>query len=422
MLGPERLLIDSLHCVLDAVQARNILPSHLPDLPQGCLHVIGAGKAAAAMAAVVEAHYPADATLSGVVLTRYGHAEPTTRIPVIEAGHPLPDHQGECAAARVQAIVRQAQVGDSLLVLLSGGASSLLTMPEAGLELSGVQAATRELLRSGAPIGAINCVRKHLSSTLGGKLAEACLVPSRVLIISDVVGDDPSVIASGPFHPDPSTFEEALDVLHTWDVRVPATVTEFLMAGMLGRQRETIKPGAACFGRVDTRVIANAHTALAAAMTYFKDNGIAATIMEPDEVDEARTVAARHAQLVRAHIASGKTRPIALISGGETCVKVTGNGRGGRNGEYILALAHHLNGIAGVYALAADTDGIDGTEDNAGALLTPAIWARAEALDLSAAEHLSRNDAYGYFSALEGLVVTGATRTNVNDYRVILIT
>jgi glycerate 2-kinase len=422
MNKPEHLLFASLDCAVQAVQAESIIPRALPELPTGSLRVIGAGKAAAAMAAAVERHIPDHSKLQGLVITRHGHSVATQRIRVIEAGHPIPDEQGLRGAREIFDLARYSRPEDSLLVLLSGGGSSLLTLPESGLDLHDVQTVTNDLLRSGAPIEAINCVRKHLSRTLGGKLAALTPARSCVLIISDVVGDDPSVIASGPFYPDPSSFADALLTLEKWQVDVSRSVFDFLMAGRRGQCPETIKPGAPCFERVTTRIIGDASTALSAAAAFFHDQGIETRIIAADITSESVIAASEHALWVRQYRDQGHSRPIALISGGETRVKVNGRGRGGRNSHYLLALAQQLAGVPGVYALAADTDGIDGTEDNAGAYLTPDIWRRAFERGLVAADYLARNDAYDYFAALNALVMTGPTRTNVNDYRVILIT
>jgi hydroxypyruvate reductase len=417
---PEQLLRASFAAAVDAVAAPRVIPAHLPDVPRGRLLVVGAGKAAAAMALAVEQHWPADAPLSGLVITRHGHALPSRRIEVVEAGHPLPDARGTRAAKRLADVLARATPRDYVLALLSGGGSSLLSLPEAGLRLADIQAVTGGLLRSGAPIGAINRVRKHLSRTLGGKLA--CHLPcaARVLIVSDVVGDDPSTIASGPFHADPSTFAEALDILDTWSVQAPPAVARFLTDGAAGRHAETPKPGAACFARIDTRIIARAGDALAGARVFFQARGIEARILGDAFEDEARRLGQAHAQLARRQRVEPR-RPIALLSGGETRVRVTGNGRGGRNSEYLLGLFLGLRGQAGTHALAADTDGIDGSEDNAGAWFGPGHWRRARQAGLDAEEFLARNDAWGFFSAMDSLLLTGPTRTNVNDYRAILI-
>lgn len=424
MNRPVQLLLDSLHSAISAVQAEAVLPCHLPNMPLGTLYVIGAGKAAAAMAATVERHWSADAPIRGLVLTRHGHGAATQRIEVVEAGHPLPDAHGMDGSARMLKLVANAHSDDIVLALLSGGGSSLLTLPEASLRLADIQSVTHALLLSGAPITEINCVRKHLSRTLGGKLAAACRAPARVLIISDVVGDDPAVIASGPFAPDPSTYSDCMAILERWSVDASTAILTFLHEGSRGRYSETVKPGGACFDHVQTRIIATAKTAFEAASAFFQRNGIPAIVLSTEVEAEARIVGREHAMLVKRHNGMNPPwpRPVVLLSGGEARVKVKGSGRGGRNTEYLLSLTLHLEGMPGIYALAADTDGIDGSEDNAGAWITPEHWQRARSLNLDAADYLARNDAYNYFKALGALVSTGATRTNVNDYRAILIT
>lgn len=424
-MNPHRqLLIDSFHCAVKAVQAEAVLPNHIPPLPAGTLYVIGAGKAAAAMAAVVERYVPATASLRGLVITRYDHGAATQRIEVVEAGHPLPDITGISASERLLELLSGAGEQDSVLALLSGGGSSLLALPETGIELSDIQAVTHALLRSGAPISAINCVRKHVSRTLGGKLAAYCRTPVHVLIVSDVVGDDPAVIASGPFSPDPSTFADAIDILRAWNVTAPDAITDYLEAGLRGEHPDTPKPGAACFKQVETSIIARAGDALRAAQVYLEQHGVDAIVLADDFESEAKELGIEHARIAleqRALKPAG-SRPLALLSGGETRVTVSGQGRGGRNSEYLLSLFLELGGKHGIHALAADTDGIDGTEQNAGAWIGPETWQLAGKLNLDAARYLAEHDAYRFFEAVDTLFMTGPTRTNVNDYRVILIT
>lgn len=420
--------VDLLHgafkAALNAVQADRVLPPHLPPMPAGRLRVVGAGKAAAAMAATLEACYADLTRIEGVVITRHGHGLPTRRIQVVEAGHPLPDAAALKAAGEVLSLVRAATSADLLLGLISGGGSSLLSLPAGGLQLADLQAVGRALLASGAPIAEINCVRKHLTQTLGGRLAAACGAPVLNLIISDVVGDDPAVIASGPFAPDPTTYADALGVLRRWQVQAPSAVLAHLERGVRGEVAETPKPGAACFARVENRIIAGGRSALLAAADYLHAQGVRPVILGDTVQGEARAVAAVFAALAREVRAYGSPwpPPVALLSGGETSVTVRGSGRGGRNAEFALALALWLAGLDGVYALAADTDGIDGTEDNAGALVRPDSLERAAALGLDARALLDDNDAYGFFATLGDLVNTGPTRTNVNDFRTILIT
>jgi len=421
--APLDLLQAAFRVALAAVEPARVLPAHLPAPPQGRLIVVGAGKAAASMAAVVETTYAPEVRLEGLVVTRHGHGLPTRRIRVVEAGHPLPDASGLQAATDILGLVRSAGPEDLVLALISGGGSSLLTLPAEGLTLADVQAVSRALLASGAPIAEINCVRKHLTQTLGGRLAEAAGAPVLALLMSDVVGDDPAVIASGPFAPDPTTYANALAVLDHWRVAAPPAVHAHLVRGTHGELAETPKPGAACFARVDNRIVATGRTALLAAAAHLRAQGVPAVVLGDAVQGEAREVAAVFAALAREVrlYASPWSPPVALLSGGETTVTVRGHGRGGRNAEFALALALRLDGLAGVHALAADTDGIDGSEDNAGALVAPDTLARAAALGLDARERLDENDAYGFFAALGDLVVTGPTRTNVNDFRAVLI-
>jgi hydroxypyruvate reductase len=418
----SNLLIGAFHAAVAAVQAEAVLPAHLPTPDSGRLIVVGAGKAAAAMAACVEAQLP-EVELSGLVITRHGHGLPTRHIEVIEAGHPLPDATGLGAAQRLLDRVHDAGPDDHVLALISGGGSSLLSLPVAGIPLAELQAVSGALLNSGAPIAEINAVRKHLSQTLGGRLAAACRAPVNALLISDVTGDDPAVIASGPFAPDASTYADALTVLARWDVPAPAAVQQHLSSGMAGKIEETPKPGAACFARIEHRVIANGRSALLAAAEYCQAHGIRPVILGDSYTGEAREVAQSFASLVREIRQHGNPwpTPVVLLSGGETTVTVRGKGRGGRNAEFLLALALALNGLPGVHALAADTDGIDGTQDNAGAVIAPDTLARAAALGSDPRRHLAEHDSYGFFARLSDLLQTGSTRTNVNDFRAILL-
>jgi glycerate 2-kinase len=421
---PRELLVGSFHAAVSAVKADRVLPANLPPPPRGETIVVGAGKAAAGMAACVEAHWPGDAPLSGLVITRHGHGAPARRIAVAEAGHPLPDAAGLAAARKLLEVVRSAGPDDRVLALISGGGSSLLTLSADGLELADIRALSHALLNSGAPIADINCVRKHLSLTLGGRLAAECRAPVSVLMISDVAGDDPSVIASGPFAPDPSTFSDALAVLARWRIKAPESIQRFLREGLAGLHAETPKPGAGCFAHIDHRLLANGRTALLGAAAYFRSRGITPIILGDSVSGEAREVAwvfAALAREVRLHGGPWQA-PVALLSGGETSVTVRGQGRGGRNAEFLLALAMALKDLAGVHALAADTDGIDGTTECAGALIAPGSLERAGALGISPDACLADNDAYRFFSSLDDLVRTGPTRTNANDYRAILIT
>jgi hydroxypyruvate reductase len=394
------------------------VPRHLPPPPPGRTLVVGAGKAAAAMARAVEDHWPGE--LSGLVVTRYGHGVPCRRIEVVEAAHPVPDEAGRAAAARILAAVQGLTSDDLVLVLLSGGGSALLALPFEGITLADKQQINRALLKSGAGIGEMNCVRKHLSAIKGGRLAAAAY-PARVLtlVISDVPGDDPAVVASGPTVADPTTCADALAILEKYRLAVPPTVEAVLRSGI----SETPKPGDLRLAHCETRVIATAQASLAAAAAAARTAGVEPLVLGDAIEGEAREVAkvmagiakscALHAEPVRP--------PCVLLSGGETTVTVKGQGRGGRNAEFLLALALALDGHPGIHAFAGDTDGIDGSEENAGALLTDDTLARARAAGLDAKARLADNDGYGFFAALGDLVVTGPTRTNVNDFRAIYV-
>jgi hydroxypyruvate reductase len=402
-----------------------IVPAQLPGPPDGRTLVLAAGKAAASMALAVERHWPADRKLFGIALTRYGHSLPLERIRWIEAGHPVPDEAGETAAREMLGAARAIKPADLLLMLVSGGGSALLSLPVDDVSLADLRAVTRDLLRSGAAIQEINTVRKHLSQIQGGRLAAACKAPVLTLIISDVTGDDPTHIASGPCAPDPTTFQDAVDVLNRFDIKPPQAVLKHLIAGLRGEREETPKPGSPVFENVENRIIATPRRSLKAAARLFRDNGIEPVILGDSVTGEATEVAKVMAALAREIRAHGSPfrPPVALISGGECTVTVRrANGRGGRCGEFLLALGVELAGLAQVHAIAADTDGIDGSEENAGALLAPDSLARARALGLDPRKLLAANDSYGVFSAIGDLVVTGPTRTNVNDYRAILIT
>ncbi len=398
------------------------VPARLPAPPPGRTVVIGAGKAAAAMARAVEDHWPADRPLSGLVVTRYGHGVgPLPRIEVVEAAHPVPDAAGQAAAARILELVRGLFADDLVLCLMSGGASSLLALPARGVDLAAKQAVNRALLRSGAGIHEMNCVRKHLSAIKGGRLAAAA-APARVvtLLISDVPGDDPSVIGSGPTVPDATTLADARAVLARYGIEPPPAVAAWL----LDPAAETPKPGDPAFADTRADVIATPQGSLEAAAAVAREAGFTPVILGDAIEGEAADVARVMAGIARQCAAHGQPAPppCALISGGETTVTVRGRGRGGRNAEFLLALAVALDAHPGIDALACDTDGIDGTEDNAGALLSPDSLARAAALGIGARDRLGDNDGYGFFGALGDLVITGPTRTNVNDFRAILVT
>jgi glycerate 2-kinase len=422
-MSPRELLLESFRAAVAVADPLRIVPPHLPRPPRGRTVVVGAGKAAGAMALAVERHWPAGAPLEGVVITRYGHSLPTQRLRVIEAGHPVPDEQGAQAARAILSLAAGLGEDDLLLALVSGGGSALLSLPAEGVAMADLKAVTRALLASGAPIQEMNTVRKHLSAIQGGRLAAATKAQVLALVISDVTGDDPTHIASGPCTPDPTTYAEAAEILRRHGVAAPASVAARLEAGIAGRIPETPKPGDSVFARVETRVIATARASLAAAGELFRGRGVLPWVLGDGVTGESREVAkvfAAFAREIRLHGQPVKP-PVALISGGETTVTLRGQGRGGRCTEFLLSLAIELDGLAGVEALACDTDGIDGSEDNAGAILGADSLARAAASGRDARRLLAENDGYGFFAALGDLVVTGPTRTNVNDYRVILI-
>ncbi len=414
--GVLRRLFDA---ALAAADPARCLAPYLPSPPAGRTVVVGAGKAAAAMAKAVEEAWPGP--LEGLVVTRYGHGLPCRRIEVAEAAHPVPDEAGQRAARRILDLVHGLTADDLVLCLISGGGSALLALGAGDVTLADKQAVAKALLRSGANITEMNCVRKHLSAIKGGRLAAAA-APARIvsLLISDVPGDDPSVIASGPTVPDPTTFEDARAVLAKYGIEPPPAVT----AQLAGRAEETPKPGDRRLARATTLLIARPQESLEAAARVARDAGIAPVILGDAIEGEAREVARVMAGIARQAARHGQpaAAPCVLLSGGETTVMVRGQGRGGRNAEFLLALAVALDGHPGIHAIACDTDGIDGTEDNAGCLLGPDSLARARALGIDAKARLADNDGYGFFSALGDLVVTGPTLTNVNDFRAILVT
>ena len=422
-IDPRALLLESFRAAVAAADPLLIVPSHLPPPPRGRTLVIGAGKAAASMASAVERHWPRDAALSGLVITRYAHSVPTERIRVVEAGHPVPDESGEVAAREILAQVRTLGEDDLLLALVSGGGSSLLSLPAGSVSMVDLKEVTRQLLMCGAAIQEINVVRKHLSAIQGGRLAAACRAPILALVISDVTGDDPTHIASGPCAPDPSTYDEAIGILRKYAVPPPESVRKHLDSGARGIVAETPKPGDPVFARTENRVIATAHRSLEAAAEVFRARGVTPAILGDSITGEAREVGkvmAALAREVRTH--GGPFRPpVALISGGECTVTVRAKGRGGRCSEFLLSLGIELEGVHAVHAIAADTDGIDGSEDNAGALWMADSLARGAGRGLSAKSLLAANDAWQFFADLGDLVVTGPTLTNVNDYRAILL-
>jgi len=427
-MTPRELLIESFRAALTAADPLLIVPEHLPPPPKGRTIVVGAGKAGASMARAVEDHWPADKPLEGLVITRYAHGyddRKDARIRVVEAGHPVPDAAGEAAAKDILALAQSAGPDDLVLALVSGGGSSLMALPAGDLTMAELRAVTQALLASGAPIQDMNVVRKHLSAVQGGQLAAATQARVHALIISDVTGDDPASIASGPTAPDPSTFQDALDILNHYRITPSIAVARRLSNGARGAIAETLKPGDRIFARVENRVIATAHKSLCMAAAFFQQHGVTPMILGDSVTGEAREVAKVYAALtkqIHQHHHPLKP-PVALISGGECTVTLreAGVGRGGRCSEFLLSLGIELDGLSGVQALACDTDGIDGSEENAGAYLASDALARAKLGELDARKHLAHNDAFGFFAALDDLIVTGPTRTNVNDYRVILI-
>jgi glycerate 2-kinase len=417
------------------------LPSHtlagfLPSVPKGRTLVLGAGKAGGAMAHALDALWPQDAPMSGLVVTRYDHTPPrpadalSARIEVVEAAHPVPDAAGLAAAQRILTLTQGLTADDLVICLISGGGSSLLTLPAEGISLDDKQRINKLLLESGASIQEMNCVRKHLSAIKGGRLAAAC-APAQVvtLLISDVPGDDPSVIASGPTVPDPTTCADALSILKRLAQNAQGLELDLILKTLASGALETPKPGDAVFARNTVHMIATPQQSLEAAAAAANAMGLTAHILSDEMEGESREVGKVHAALARAvaHRGAPFAKPCVILSGGETTVTIrprqpgAPKGRGGRAGEFCMGLAQALQGQPGVWALAADTDGIDGVEDNAGALVTPDTLARASAAGVSLADCLDRNDAVGYFAPLGDVFTTGPTHTNVNDFRAILV-
>ncbi|MCY1274075.1 putative hydroxypyruvate reductase [compost metagenome] len=416
-LDPQSLLRDLFATAIAAAHPRQVLADYLPSDRSGRVIVIGAGKAAAAMAEVIEREWQGE--ISGLVVTRYGHGADCRKIEVVEAAHPVPDAAGLETAQRVLKLVSGLSESDRVIFLLSGGGSSLLALPAEGLTLKDKQAINKALLKSGASISEMNCVRKHLSAIKGGRLAKACW-PATVYTyaISDVPGDEATVIASGPTVADPTTSAEALAILARYAIEIPAHVRAWLQ----DPRSETVKPGDPCLARSHFQLIATPQQSLDAAAEKVRAAGLTPLILG-DLEGESREVAKVHAGIARQVVLHGQPikPPCVILSGGETTVTVRGDGRGGRNAEFLLSLTDTLKGLPGVYALAGDTDGIDGSEDNAGAIMTPCSYARAAKQGLSSSDELDNNNGYGYFAALGDLIVTEPTRTNVNDFRAILI-
>lgn len=418
LTAPRQLLRAMFDAAVAAAMPGACVTGALPPLPKGRTIVVGAGKASAAMAQALEESWPG--ALEGLVVTRYGHAGPCRRIEIVEAAHPVPDEAGLEAARRMLALVGGLTADDLVIALISGGGSSLLTLPADGLTLQDKQAVNRALLRSGAPIGEMNCVRRHLSTIKGGRLAAAAH-PARVvsLIISDVPGDDLAAVASGPTVPDPTSFAEARAILRKYGLEVPPAVLRHLEA----ERDETPKPGDPRLAGTTATLVASPQRSLAAAAELARQHGVTPIILGDSIEGEAREVGFVMAGIARQALSFGQpvAPPCVILSGGETTVTVRGDGAGGRNVEFLLALALKLQGAGRVHALAADTDGVDGAREVAGAFIAPDTLERARAAGIDPWQALANNDAHTVFAALGDQVVTGPTLTNVNDFRAIYV-
>jgi hydroxypyruvate reductase len=416
-MTPEELLKSMFKAGVDAALPSLCVPAHLPPRPKGRTVIIGAGKASGAMAKALEDAW--DGPLDGLVVTRYGYRVPTERLEVIEAAHPVPDEAGRDAAKRIFELVQGLTEDDLVLCLISGGGSALLALPAEGVTLEDKQAMNKALLASGATISEMNTVRKHLSAIKGGRLAAAAF-PAKIvaLMISDVPGDDASIIASGPTVPDPSTNEDALGIIEKYGIDVPDN-----MRRLLDTAEETPKPGDPCFENVENIMIATPQASLEAAAAVAREAGVTPVILGDSIEGESRDVALVHAGIARQCAMRGQPEqpPCVLISGGETTITLKGNGKGGPNSEFLLSLAIALDGMEHIYALAGDTDGVDGSEDNAGALIYPDTLARAEKAGINPKAMLANNDPYRFFKGIGDLLETGPTLTNVNDLRAIFI-
>jgi len=418
-MTPRDLLQQMFAAAIDAAQPALCIPRYLPEAPRGRLVVIGAGKASAAMAQAVERHWPGQ--LIGLVVTRYGYAVPCERIEIVEAAHPVPDTAGLQAARRIRELVGNLSPDDTVLCLISGGGSALLPLPLDGISLEDKQVLSRELLKSGASISEMNCVRRHLSAIKGGRLGAACH-PAKVvtLLISDVPGDNPCDIASGPTVGDATTCEDALAIIRRYGITLPDHVSELLESG----RGESVKSDDPRLAGSEVHLIATPQSALEAAAHVAQAAGLVPHILGDSIEGEARDVGKVMAGIARQTALRGQPfqAPCVLLSGGETTVTLRGSGRGGRNVEFLLSLGVALDGLPGVHALAGDTDGVDGVEEIAGAYLAPDSLARAWAKGIHPKDALANNDGHGFFGALGDSVVTGPTLTNVNDFRAILIT
>ena len=438
MSQQESILKNAFAAALAVADPKKIVPESLAKIfpkgsePKGRCLVVGAGKASASMATALESHAKShwpNVVLQGVVLTRYGHYSPTSHIQIIEAGHPVPDQAGMDGAQEIYRLVSELQAGDILIALISGGGSSLLTLPQSGISIEDMRKTTEALLRSGAPIEEMNIVRKHLSAIQGGNLARLAITRGarvEALLISDVTGDAPADIASGPCAPDYSSYQDALDVLakHCLGAdAIPGSVLSHLQRGVAGEVPETLKEADLKHAAVSNHVIATAYKSLEAAAEYVRTQGYEPMILGDTITGEAQEVGIEQAALARQHLLTKTGKPIALISGGECTVTIPNGikGRGGRCSEYLLSLYAASTDLLNISALAADTDGIDGSEKNAGAWFTPEIRQAASMEGLIPSQYLDRHDCYGFFAQLDALVETGPTLTNVNDFRIILL-
>lgn len=418
MVNPSALLRSMFEAAVEAAQPARCLPPHLPASPKGRTIVIGAGKASAAMAKALEENWAGE--LEGLVVTRYGYEVDCQRIEIMQAAHPVPDAAGVLATQRIRQLVSGLTADDLVIALISGGGSSLLVAPAGGLTLSDKQEVNAALLASGATISEMNCVRRHLSAVKGGRLAAACHPASLVtLLISDVPGDQPADIASGPTVGDASTCADALEIARRYQIKLPAAALTLLSSGAA----ETIKPTDVRLNNSSTQLIATPQGALAAAAEVALAAGVTPYILGDSLEGEARDVAKALGGIARQVSTHGQPfkAPCVLLSGGETTVTMRGNGRGGRNVEFLLSLAISLCGRAGIYALACDTDGVDGIEEIAGAVCGPDTLRRAWAMGMNPSRYLDNNDAHSFFQALNDMVITGPTLTNVNDFRAIFI-
>ncbi|WP_417835204.1 glycerate kinase type-2 family protein [Thalassospira xiamenensis] len=419
MTPSREKLLQLMDAALKAADPAVQIPRNLPTKPKGKTIVIGAGKASANMARAFEQAWDGDMT--GLVVTRYGHAVPCDKIEIVEASHPVPDAAGQKAAQRILDIVKSAGPDDLVVCMISGGGSALLALPGPGLTLEDKQAISKSLLHSGATISEMNCVRKHLSAIKGGRLAAAC-APARMVtyLVSDVPGDDPAIIASGPTVADPTTGQDALDIIRRYRIEIPLAATELLNNDI----HETVKPGDKCFDGHEVIMLSRPQDSLEAAAKVARDLGINPVILGDAIEGEAREVAIVHAGIAHQVANHGQpaAKPCVLLSGGETTVTVRAKGgRGGRNSEFLLSLLIQFRDHEGFSALAIDTDGIDGSEDNAGAIIDPTSWQKAISAGIDLREYLANNDAYSAFAKIDDLLITGPTLTNVNDFRAILI-